>query len=228
MLATTMGWACSCSLSISGSPISVVLYTSQDFTLLSFITDICIDNFTICSREEDLQFSWIRIECELRNNPADNNTFSLAQVALDGLLNFSMVQAFIVSQSTALSGMYRHVEACIEWNLTCKWLSSSPNTIEFGFCDAELTSGVFSNYSWPEVAAGTTATLPCELGPMVPNGMARRTCNPDTAEWEPVTLDECFTSEFCPFNHRKLSIPCVIIIFTFDVQLLWLNGRKTP
>ena len=64
-----------------------------------------------------------------------------------------------------------------------------------GFCDAELTSGVFSNYSWPETEVGSSQSLPCELGPMVPSGMAMRTCNPDTAEWDPVTLDECFTSE---------------------------------
>ena len=74
-------------------------------------------------------------------------------------------------------------------------LSSALNTLELGFCDAELTSGVFGNYSWPETEVGSNQSLPCELGPMVPNGMARRTCNPDTAEWDPVSLDECFTSE---------------------------------
>ena len=64
-----------------------------------------------------------------------------------------------------------------------------------GFCDAELISGVFSNYSWPETEVGSSQSLPCELGPMAPIGMARRTCNPDTAEWDPVTLNECFTGE---------------------------------
>ena len=64
-----------------------------------------------------------------------------------------------------------------------------------GFCDAELSSGVFGNYSWPETEVGSNRSLPCELGPLVPNGMARRTCNPDTAEWDPVSLNECFTSE---------------------------------
>ena len=75
-------------------------------------------------------------------------------------------------------------------------LSSALNTLELGFCDAELTSGIFRNYSWPETEVGSSQSLPCELGPMVPNGMARRTCNPDTADWDPVSLDECFTSEF--------------------------------
>ena len=70
-------------------------------------------------------------------------------------------------------------------------------TLEQGFCDAEVTSGLLSNYSWPEAVVGSTQSLPCGLGPLVPNGMARRTCNPDTAQWDPVSLDECFTSELC-------------------------------
>ena len=41
---------------------------------------------------------------------------------------------------------------------------------------------------------------------MVPDGMARRTCNPDTAEWDPVSLDECFTSKFILSNHKLLAI----------------------
>ena len=64
-----------------------------------------------------------------------------------------------------------------------------------GFCDAEITEFPLFSYFWPEVEAGTTTSLPCGLGPMVPNGMARRTCNLDTAEWDPVSLDECFTSK---------------------------------
>ena len=39
------------------------------------------------------------------------------------------------------------------------------------------------------------AMLPCGLGPSVPNGMARRYCNPNTSQWNSVSLDECFTSE---------------------------------
>jgi hypothetical protein len=52
---------------------------------------------------------------------------------------------------------------------------------------------------------------------MVPNGMARRTCNPVTAEWDPVSLDECFTSEFVPsvMNYTKFTL-----IYTINVQLL--------
>ena len=78
-----------------------------------------------------------------------------------------------------------------------------------GFCDAEITDFPLSSYFWPEVEAGATASLPCELGPMVPNGMARRTCNPDTAEWDPVSLDECFTSEF--------------VLHSYDMQILHLS-----
>ena len=81
--------------------------------------------------------------------------------------------------------------------------------LEFGFCDAEMTSGIFSNYSWSEIEAGTTASLPCELGPMVLNGMARRTCNPDTAEWELVSLDECFTSEL---------VLCIVFLYIIMVS----------
>ena len=64
-----------------------------------------------------------------------------------------------------------------------------------GFCDADVTNGLLGNYSWPETEAGSAQYLPCELGPLVPNGMARRTCNPDTAEWDPVSLLECYTCE---------------------------------
>ena len=64
-----------------------------------------------------------------------------------------------------------------------------------GFCDAEVTVFPLNTYFWPEVEVGTTAALPCGLGPLIPNGMARRTCNPNTTEWDPVSLDECFTSE---------------------------------
>ena len=71
-------------------------------------------------------------------------------------------------------------------------------SIAVGFCDAEITEFPLNVYFWSEVAAGTTASLPCGLGPMVPNGMARRTCNADTAEWDPVSLDECFTCECIP------------------------------
>ena len=67
--------------------------------------------------------------------------------------------------------------------------------IDVGFCDAEITDFPLFSYFWPEVEVGTTASLPCELGPMVPNGMARRTCNPDTADWDPISQDECFTSK---------------------------------
>ena len=63
----------------------------------------------ICSREEDLLFSWIRIECRLSDNPADNDTIVLAQVALDGLLQSGMVQTFIVDQSTVVSGTDRYM-----------------------------------------------------------------------------------------------------------------------
>ena len=59
---------------------------------------------TIFSREVDLQFSWIRIECKLFNNPASNKTIVLAQVALDGLFQSTTVQAFIVNQTTVVSG----------------------------------------------------------------------------------------------------------------------------
>ena len=113
-----------------------------------------------------------------------------------------MVQAFIVNQSTIVSGrdkylcisqfdrsrkhQQRHFSICI----------STYHNVEVGFCDAELTSGVFRNYSWPETEVGLNQSLPCELGPMIPNGMARRTCNPDTAEWDPVSLDECYTCEY--------------------------------
>ena len=68
--------------------------------------------------------------------------------------------------------------------------------IAVGFCDAEITVFPLNTYFWPEVEVGTTASLPCGLGPLIPNGMARRTCNPNTTEWDPVSLDECFTSEF--------------------------------
>ena len=64
-----------------------------------------------------------------------------------------------------------------------------------GFCDAEITEFPLFSYFWPEVEIGTTASLPCGLGPMVPNGMARRTCNPDTADWDLVSLEECFASK---------------------------------
>ena len=73
-------------------------------------------------------------------------------------------------------------------------------SVDVGFCDSEITDFPLFSYFWPEVEAGITASLPCELGPMVLNGMARRTCNPDTAEWEPVSLDECFTSEPLSYN----------------------------
>ena len=73
-------------------------------------------------------------------------------------------------------------------------------SVDVGFCDAEITDFPPFSYFWPEVEAGITASLPCELGPTVLNGMARRTCNPDTAEWEPVSLDECFTSEPLSYN----------------------------
>ena len=69
-----------------------------------------------------------------------------------------------------------------------------------GFCDAEITEFPLFSYFWPEVEVGTTASLPCGLGPMVPNGMARRTCNPDTADWDPISQDECFTSELDIFQ----------------------------
>ena len=67
-----------------------------------------------------------------------------------------------------------------------------------GFCDAEITTFPLNSYFWPEVELGSTATLPCGLGPLVPNGMVRRTCNPDTAEWDPILLDECFTCKQFP------------------------------
>ena len=69
------------------------------------------------------------------------------------------------------------------------------NNLENGFCDAEMTSLQLNSYFWPEVEVGSTAALPCVLGPLILNGMARRTCNPDTAQWDPVNLDECFTSK---------------------------------
>ena len=72
--------------------------------------------------------------------------------------------------------------------------------IDVGFCDAEITQFPLFSYFWPEVEIGTTASLPCGLGPMVPNGMARRTCNPETADWDPISLEECFISELIPFN----------------------------
>ena len=58
-----------------------------------------------------------------------------------------------------------------------------------------MTTGLLRNYTWPEIAVGSVQSLPCELGPLIPNGMARRTCNPNTTDWDPVSLDECFTSE---------------------------------
>ena len=68
--------------------------------------------------------------------------------------------------------------------------------IDVGFCDAEITQSQLFSYFWPEVEAGTTASLPCGLGPIVPSGMARRTCNPDTVEWDPISMDECFACEY--------------------------------
>ena len=76
-----------------------------------------------------------------------------------------------------------------------------------GFCDAEITQFPLNTYFWPETEVGLTATLPCGLGPLVPNGMVRRTCNPDTAQFDPVSLDECFTSE-----HTLLIVRCCAII----------------
>lgn len=68
--------------------------------------------------------------------------------------------------------------------------------LEQGFCNANITSGLLSNYSWPETMAGSIQFLPCELGPLIPSGMARRSCNPDTLQWDPVSLDECFSSKY--------------------------------
>ena len=72
-----------------------------------------------------------------------------------------------------------------------------------GFCDAEMTVFPLNTYFWPEVEVGTTASLPCGLGPLTPNGMARRTCNPNTTEWDPVSLDECFTSELFEYKTNR-------------------------
>ena len=67
-----------------------------------------MNNFPLVfSREEDTQSNWIRIECELRNSPADSDTLSLAQLALDGLLQRDPVQNLIISGSTVVSGMHR-------------------------------------------------------------------------------------------------------------------------
>lgn len=57
------------------------------------------------SRFEDLQFDSIRIECKVCNSPADNNTFQLAQVALNGLLQSGEVQVLIVNRSSVVSGI---------------------------------------------------------------------------------------------------------------------------
>ena len=69
-------------------------------------------------------------------------------------------------------------------------------TSEQGFCDAEVTVGTISNYSWPETDIGIVQYLPCELGPLIPNGMARRTCDPNSAQWGPVIFNECFNCEY--------------------------------
>ena len=53
-----------------------------------------------------------------------------------------------------------------------------------------------NTYFWPETEIGLIAALPCGLGPLIPNGMARRICDPVTAQFDPVSLDECFTCEF--------------------------------
>ena len=68
-------------------------------------------------------------------------------------------------------------------------------TIGQGFCDADVTIGLLSNYSWPETEVGSVQVRPCELGPLTPNGLARRTCGPDTAQWGPVSLAECHNCE---------------------------------
>ena len=64
-----------------------------------------------------------------------------------------------------------------------------------GFCDAEITALPLNTYFWPETEVGSTAFLPCVLGALVPNGMARRMCNPNTSQWDIINLDECFNSE---------------------------------
>ena len=66
---------------------------------------MCLLFMCTYSRFEDLQFNWIRIECKVCNSPADNNTFQLAQVALDGLLQSESVQFLIINQSSVASGM---------------------------------------------------------------------------------------------------------------------------
>lgn len=96
-----------------------------------------------------------------------------------------------------------------------------------GFCDVEPTSGFLSDYFWPETEAGSTATLSCELGPLIPNGMARRSCNPDTAEWDPVSLDECFTCEYLILIIMHPILIHYPFVFLLAVVIEWEAGNVT-
>ena len=82
-----------------------------------------------CSRQEDLQFNWIRTECKVSNYPADVNTLLLAQVALNGLLQSNSSRPFIVSQSTAVSGtkLATHIHMCqpfLDLNPLCRYTTA--------------------------------------------------------------------------------------------------------
>ena len=62
-----------------------------------------------------------------------------------------------------------------------------------------------NTYFWPETEIGSVAALSCGLGLLIPNGMARRICDPNTAQFGPVSLDECFTCEFSKLKEAKVS-----------------------
>ena len=88
-----------------------------------------------------------------------------------------------------------------------------------------------NTYFWPEVEVGTTASLPCGLGPLIPNGMARRTCNPNTTEWDPVSLDECFTSELSIYLMlQKLSYfsSLIAVAVEWDTSELVVAENSVP
>ena len=73
-----------------------------------------------------------------------------------------------------------------------------------------------NTYFWPETEIGSTATLPCGLGPLVTNGMARSTCNPDTAQFDPVFLDECFTCEFIHQADTSFHKCCTVTVILIE------------
>ena len=111
-------------------------------------------------------------------------------MALAGIINEISNSSLFVNDSEILSGKYKKI-------LETFFLTNTFIIAAVGFCDAEFTTYPLNSYFWPEIELGSTATLPCVLGPSVPNGMARRTCNPELAQWNPVALDECFK---CNFN----------------------------